>query len=115
MRSEAGDSLSQDLDSIIDRRSAFLADYQDQDYAARYRDLVAAAAAAETAKAKGFSGFAEAVARNLLQAARLQGRVRSRPALYLRGFPGQAQQAVRGRFSGQVPLGATALEPASSR
>jgi len=54
---------TESLDGIIARRAAFLTDYQDAAYAARYRDLVATAARAE-ARVSGASGaFAEAVAR----------------------------------------------------
>jgi indolepyruvate ferredoxin oxidoreductase len=54
---------TESLEGIIARRAAFLTDYQDAAYAARYRDLVATAARAE-ARVSGASGaFAEAVAR----------------------------------------------------
>ena len=59
--------LSQALDEMIERRVAFLTDYQNAAYARRYRDLVARARAAESEKAKGRTGFAEAVARNLFK------------------------------------------------
>ena len=48
---------------MIARRTAFLEAYQDAGYAARYRALVEKTVAAETAKAPGKSGLAEAVAR----------------------------------------------------
>ncbi|MDH3475122.1 MAG: indolepyruvate ferredoxin oxidoreductase family protein [Rhodospirillales bacterium] len=56
--------LSQGLDEIVERRVAFLADYQDAAYAARYRALVERVQAAEAERAPGRSGLAEAVARN---------------------------------------------------
>jgi len=59
--------LSQSLDEMIERRVAFLTDYQNAAYAGRYRDLVAKARAIESEKAKGRSGLAEAVARNLFK------------------------------------------------
>ncbi|MFI5015492.1 MAG: indolepyruvate ferredoxin oxidoreductase family protein [Hyphomicrobiales bacterium] len=52
----------QPLEALIARRSAFLAEYQDEAYAASYRDLAARAKAAEGRRAPGMSGFAEAVA-----------------------------------------------------
>ena len=55
------------LKEIVEKRVAFLTDYQDAAYAARYRRRVEAAAAAEAEKAKGRHGFAEAVARNLFK------------------------------------------------
>jgi len=54
----------QTLDELIARRSAFLTDYQNAGYAARYRQLVDIARQAEATRAKGRGGFAEAVARN---------------------------------------------------
>src|SRR5262249_34848209 len=59
--------LSRSLDETIERRIAFLTDYQDAAYAARYRDWVEKAKAAEAGKAAGKRGLAEAVARNLFK------------------------------------------------
>ena len=55
--------LSQSLDELIERRRAFLTDYQDAAYAKRYTDLVAKVRAAEAIKQPGASDLAEAVAR----------------------------------------------------
>jgi len=55
----------QGLDALIEHRAAFLTDYQDTAYAQRYRDAIAAIKAAEATRARGFSGLAEMVARNL--------------------------------------------------
>ena len=54
---------SETLESLVERRAAFLVDYQDAAYAARYRALVERVQAAERARAKGMRGLAEAVAR----------------------------------------------------
>jgi indolepyruvate ferredoxin oxidoreductase len=51
------------LDDLIARRAADLVEYQNAAYADRYRALVARARDAERSRAKGCSGFAEAVAR----------------------------------------------------
>jgi indolepyruvate ferredoxin oxidoreductase len=51
----------------VARREAFLTDYQDADYAARYRALVERAKEAEATSAPGKCGFAEAVARYLFK------------------------------------------------
>ena len=59
--------LSQNFDETVARRVAFLTDYQDAAYAARYRERVEQARAAEAAKAPGKCGLAEAVARNLFK------------------------------------------------
>ena len=64
---DATRQLSQTLDEIVARRVAFLTAYQNAAYAARYRDWVDAARAAEAAKAPGKSGLAEAVARYLFK------------------------------------------------
>jgi indolepyruvate ferredoxin oxidoreductase len=53
--------------SLVERRVAVLTEYQDAPYAQRYRDLVAAIEAAEANRARGCSGLAEAVARNLFK------------------------------------------------
>jgi indolepyruvate ferredoxin oxidoreductase len=53
--------------ALVERRAAVLTDYQDALYAQRYRDLVAAIEAAEVNRARGCSGLAEAVARNLFK------------------------------------------------
>ncbi len=55
--------LSQSFDEIVARRGAFLTAYQDAAYARRYEGLVRRVVDAETARAKGQSGIAEAVAR----------------------------------------------------
>ena len=59
--------LSQNFDETVARRVAFLTDYQDAAYAARYRERVEQARAAEAAKAPEKCGLAEAVARNLFK------------------------------------------------
>ena len=50
-------------EAAIDRRAAFLTDYQDAAYADRYRGFVERVRAAERSRAKGMRGLAEAVAR----------------------------------------------------
>jgi indolepyruvate ferredoxin oxidoreductase len=59
--------LSQSFDEMFARRVAFLTDYQNDRYAARYRALVDRAKAVEAAKAPGQCGLAEAVARYLFK------------------------------------------------
>ncbi len=51
------------LDEIVEVRREFLVQYQDEQYAKRYTDLVEQVRAAEREKAKGLTGLAEAVAR----------------------------------------------------
>ncbi len=63
----ASQQLSQSFEETVERRVAFLTDYQSARYARRYRDLVERVKAAEAAKAPGKSGLAEAVARNLFK------------------------------------------------
>ena len=59
--------LSQSLEEVVERRFAFLTDYQDAAYAARYRAVVERAKAIETEKALGKTGLADAVARYLFK------------------------------------------------
>jgi indolepyruvate ferredoxin oxidoreductase len=59
--------LSQSFEEVVERRVAFLADYQDAAYAARYRAVVERAKVIETAKAPGKSGLGDAVARYLFK------------------------------------------------
>jgi indolepyruvate ferredoxin oxidoreductase len=64
-----GDSLlddrriSPDLDTVIARRVAFLTEYQNADYARKYRSLIDQVRAAETARAPGANTLSETVAR----------------------------------------------------
>ena len=51
------------LESVVERRSAFLEAYQNAALSARYRALVEKMRAAERSRAKGMRGLAEAVAR----------------------------------------------------
>jgi indolepyruvate ferredoxin oxidoreductase len=53
------------LDALIEHRAAFLTKYKDAAYAKRFRDAVSAIKTAEANRARGYSGLAEAVARNL--------------------------------------------------
>jgi indolepyruvate ferredoxin oxidoreductase len=55
--------VSESLDEMIERRVAFLADYQDAAWASRYRRLVDEVRAAEEKVAKGSTALTEAVAR----------------------------------------------------
>ncbi len=58
-----GRETRETLESLIERRAAFLAEYQDAAYADRYRAFVERAREAERSRAKGMRGLAEAVAR----------------------------------------------------
>ena len=60
-------TLSQSFDEVVARRVAFLTAYQNAAYAARYRRLVEKTRAAETARAPGQTGLADAVARYLFK------------------------------------------------
>ncbi len=57
--------MPQELDALVEDRAAFLDEYWNIAYAQRYLDTVTAVKAAETTRARGYSGLAEAVARNL--------------------------------------------------
>ncbi|HEX6959178.1 MAG TPA: indolepyruvate ferredoxin oxidoreductase family protein [Ferrovibrio sp.] len=56
-------SFAQGVDELLADRAARLVAYQNRAYAERYKTLVETARQAEAAKAKGMTGFAEAVAR----------------------------------------------------
>jgi len=62
-----GDAPPQTGAALVERRAALLTDYQDAAYAQRYRETVAAIATAEIARARGRTGLADAVARNLFK------------------------------------------------
>ena len=59
--------LSETLEDLIARRSAFLTAYQNKAYAARYEAVVGRVRAAEDAVGAGDQGLTEAVARTLFQ------------------------------------------------
>jgi indolepyruvate ferredoxin oxidoreductase len=55
--------LSASLDEVIERRRAFLTDYQDEAYAKRYADFVARVRDVEATKQPGMTDLTEAIAR----------------------------------------------------
>ena len=55
----------QSLDALVESRAAVLKNYQNAAYAQRYRNTVRTICVAEAKLARGFSGLAETVARNL--------------------------------------------------
>jgi len=59
--------LSRSLDEMIERRAAFLVEYQDAAYANRYRDLVARVRATEADRIGGSTALTETVARYLFK------------------------------------------------
>lgn len=63
----AAPDIARDFDTIVARRTAFLTEYQDAAHARRYADFVARVRAAETERAPGREGLAEAVAHNLFR------------------------------------------------
>ncbi len=62
---DEGTAEPQGLEALIEHRAAFLGKYQSSAYARRYRGAVAAIKDAEATRARGYSGLADAVARNL--------------------------------------------------
>jgi indolepyruvate ferredoxin oxidoreductase len=63
----ASQAPARDLDDVIARRVAFLTDYQNAAYAARYRNLVEGVRVAESKAAPGQVGLTDAVARSLFK------------------------------------------------
>ena len=77
--------LARSLDAITRRRFEYLAEYQDRDYADRYRRLVDRVRDVERERVHGFGGLAEAVARNYFKLLAYKdeyevGRLHSSPA-----------------------------------
>ena len=100
--------------SLVERRAAFLTDYQDAAYAQRYRDLVEAIAAAERSRARGRSELAEAVARNLFKLMAYKDEYEV-ARLYTDGaFLKKLQRQFEGDFKLAVPSGAAAAGAARS-
>ncbi len=64
---DGGDAEDLSLDTLIDRRAAFLSDYQDAAYARNYRAFVDEVRKAEGAHVPGQSRLTEAVARYLFK------------------------------------------------
>ena len=105
-------SKAQTLEDIVAHRAAVLAAYQDAALAERYRARVAPMAEAEREQGgRAAAGLAEAVGARLLQAARLQGRVRGGAPLHRPGLREGALRAVRGARQARVPSGAAAARP----
>ena len=63
----ASHQLSETLDQVIDRRIAFLTDYQSAAYATRYAVLVRRVREAEAARLPGETGLTQSVARSLFK------------------------------------------------
>jgi indolepyruvate ferredoxin oxidoreductase len=59
--------LSESFDELVQRRVAFLTDYQDAAWAKRYEDLVRKAARVEDEKLRGSTRLADAVAKSLFK------------------------------------------------
>ena len=67
VRHDHGKPEPEELAALVERRSAFLANYQDAAYAQRYRNSIATIESAEKTHARGCSGLAKAAARNLFK------------------------------------------------
>ena len=66
-KATAARNLSVTIDEVIERRAEFLQAYQNEAYAARYRNKIAEVRAAEEAAVHGSTAVTEAVARNLFK------------------------------------------------
>jgi indolepyruvate ferredoxin oxidoreductase len=67
LNSDPARKLSESFDEVLSRRVAFLTDYQDAAYAARYRSAVEKIRAVEAAKTPGKTQLADSVARYLFK------------------------------------------------
>jgi len=105
----------QSLAELIERRAAFLADYQDAAYARRYRDVVALVDAAEKSRARGRTGLAEAVARGLFKLMAYKDEYEV-ARLYTSGeFRRNLEQQFEGDFTLQFHLAPPLLAPRDPR
>ena len=107
--------LSQNFDETVARRVAFLTDYQDAAYAARYRERVEQARAAEAAKAPGQMRARRGGRAQPVQADGLQGRIRGGAAVLGRRVPAPGRGRVRRQAPLHVPSRAAAAGQARSR
>ncbi len=64
LKADADGQSPESLDAIVTRREAYLCDYQNERYGARYRRFVERVAQTEISAAKGMRGLAEVVAGN---------------------------------------------------
>jgi indolepyruvate ferredoxin oxidoreductase len=95
--------LSRTLDETIARRIAFLTDYQNAGYAAKYKTLVDSVRAAEQANPAGSSALDRSRRALRVQADGVQGRVRSRAPVHRRRFREARARHVRRRLQDPLP------------
>ena len=87
------------LDEIVARRARYLAAYQDDAYAERYRALVERAQAAERAHAPGSAGLAEAVAKGYFKLLAVKDEYEVARLYADGGFARQMAEAFEGNLS----------------
>jgi indolepyruvate ferredoxin oxidoreductase len=90
----------QELDALVEHRTASLTDYQNAAYARRYRDVVGRIAAAEAARTPGRAGLADAVARSLFKLMAYKDEYEV-ARLYTNGA---FEQNLRRQFEGELSL-----------
>ena len=90
--------LSRSLDEVIERRSAFLSDYQDATYAQRYRQLVQQVREREQQRAPGSTALTEAVARYYFKLMAYKDEYEVARLYTSGGFQRQLQQQFEGDF-----------------
>ncbi len=99
------------LDETIAFRAKFLTDYQDDAYAKRYLADVERVRSAEAKAAPGSTELDRGLRKRPVQADGLQGRVRSRPALYRRRICQSPAGAVRRRPRTEGAAGPAVVRP----
>lgn len=92
--------LSESLEEMVERRAAFLTEYQDAAYAARYRDLVERVRKLEAERVPGETRLTEAVARYAFKLMAIKDEYEV-ARLYTSG---EFEQAVNQRFEGDFKL-----------
>ncbi|MDP6706993.1 MAG: indolepyruvate ferredoxin oxidoreductase family protein, partial [Alphaproteobacteria bacterium] len=103
--------VAEDLEAIIEKRAAYLTEYQDAAYATRYLGHVRRVAAAEAERAKGRSGLTEAVARYLFKLMAYKDEYEV-ARLYTSG---DFEAALRRQFDGELKLSFHLAPPLLSR
>jgi indolepyruvate ferredoxin oxidoreductase len=103
--------VPQTLDEIVEHRARHLANWQNRAWADRYRRLVTLARDAEATRARGFDGFAKAVA---LGAAKLMSYKDEYEVARLYS-DGEFQRKLRAEFDGDLRLSVHLAPPLISR
>ncbi len=90
--------VTESVQSLIERRAGYLADYQDQAYAKRYRDLLGTVEAAERAVSDNELILTEAVARSLFKLMAIKDEYEVARLHLTNAFKAQVEQQFEGAY-----------------